>query len=542
MKKCIKPLRLLVAILPVAILAVFFFASCGGKASAPEGTAQTPERKELSVALSLEPGAGFDPTVSWGPHEILVFQSPLLTYGLDMNLRGELAKSYSVDSTGKVYTFELREDVKFSDGEPFTAEDVVFTLKKAAQTSTFVDYEAMEDVRAEGDYRVVITLNRVESTFPNLMVRQGIVPAHAYNEDTYPQNPIGTGPYVLKQWDRGQQVITERNPYYFKNTPYFEKITFVFLSEDASLAAAKAGTVDIAMTTPVLATVQIPGMRLESYKASDARGISFPVLKRGAVKREDGLVVGNDVTSDAAIRRAVNYMVDRQALVDNVLNGFGQVQYTESDNLAWANPEAYITDNNPEEAKRILDAAGWVDTDGDGIREKNGLKAEFNVMYPSVDGTRQAIAIVFADMVKPLGIKVNVEGLSYEQIILRQYEDPGVGATGQLSPLSAYKLYSSRYAGVGYNNVTYYSNPVVDSYFEQAMSAVTDTTYSFWKKAQWDGTTGTSAKGDAVFVWLLSVDHLYYVNEKLFIGEQRLHGHGTQWQIVHSIENWKWAE
>ncbi|MDR0642198.1 MAG: ABC transporter substrate-binding protein [Treponema sp.] len=541
MTKCIKPPRLLAAILPLAILLVFFFASCGGKASAPEEAAQAPERKELAVALSLEPEEGFDPTVSWGNHEILVFQSPLLTYGLDMNLKGELAKSYSVDSTGKVYTFELQEDVKFSDGEPFTAEDVVFTLKKAARTSTFVDYDALEDVRADGDYRVIVTLNKVQSTFPNELVRQGIVPAHAYNEDTYPREPIGTGPYVLKQWDRGQQVITERNPYYFKNTPYFEKITFAFLSEDASLAAAKAGTVDIAMTTPVLATVQIPGMRLESYKASDARGISFPVLKRGVVKREDGLAVGNDVTSDAAIRRAVNYMVDRQTLVEHVLNGFGQVQYTESDNLAWENPEAFITDNNPEEAARILDEAGWADTDGDGIREKNGLKAEFNILYPSVDGTRQAIAVVFADMVKPLGIKVNVEGLSWDQLFLRCYEDPSVLGTGQLSPMTGYKLYSSHYAGNGFNNVAYYSNPVVDNYFEQAMAA-TDTTYGFWKKAQWDGLTGTSIKGDAVFIWFLSVDHLYYVNEKLFIGEQRLHGHGTQWQIVHSIENWKWAE
>jgi peptide/nickel transport system substrate-binding protein len=537
--------RLPAAFLPLAallstILLAFFLAACGGKDRVQETAA--PDRKELSVALSLEPEEGFDPTVSWGNHEIFVFQSTLLKYGMDMNLEGELAKSYSVDSTGKVYTFELRDDVKFSDGEAFTAEDVIFTLKKAAQTSTFIDYTAMEDVRADGDYRVIVTLNRVESTFPNEIVRQGIVPAHAYNEDTYPREPLGTGPYVLKQWDRGQQVITERNPYYFKNTPYFEKITFAFLSEDAALAAAKSGTVDIAMTTPVLATAQIPGMRLEAYKASDARGISFPFLKRGAAAREDGLAVGNDVTSDAAIRRAVNYGVDRQAIVEHVLNGFGQKQYTESDNLAWENPGAFIADNDPEEARRILDAAGWIDTDGDGIREKNGRKAEFTVLYPAVDGTRQAIAVVFADMVKPLGIKVNVEGLSWSQLFLRWYEDPWVVGTGQLSPLTGYKLYASRYAGSGSNNASYYSNPAVDGYFEQALAAFTDTTYEFWKKAQWDGATGTSVKGDAVCIWFLSVDHLYYINEKLFIGEQRLHGHGTQWQIVHSIENWKWAE
>jgi peptide/nickel transport system substrate-binding protein len=523
---------------------VLFCAACGKKEpEGGEGPLSAPEAgKELSVAVSLEPEEGFDPTVSWGNHEVFLFQSSLLTYGLDMNLTGELAESYSVDSTGRVYTLTLRRDAVFSDGEPFTAEDVVFTFKKAAQTSTFIDYAALEDVRADGDHQVIFTLNRVEATFPNLLARQGIVPAHAYNEETYPENPIGTGPYMLKQWDRGQQVITERNPYYFRNTPYFEKITFVFLSEDAALAAAKAGAVDIAMTTPVLATVEVPGMRLEAYKAADIRGIGFPVLKRGAVKRTDGAVVGNDVTSDVAIRRALNYAVDRRAIVEYVLNGHGQVQYTENGGLAWENPEAHIADNDLEEARRILEAAGWVDADGDGVREKNGLRAEFSVLYPSSDGTRQAVAVVFADMVKSLGIRVNAEGLSWDQLFLRWYEEPAVLGTGQPSPLTGYKLYASRYAGTGYDNTSYYSNSAVDAYFEQAMNAAADTTYSFWKKAQWDGVTGTSARGDAVFVWLLSVDHLYYVKDNLFIGEQRLHGHGTQWQIVLNIEDWKWME
>lgn len=541
-------------------LFVFSMTACSAKSSTPaagekkpsdhklldgaetdEVTEDVNNRKELFVSLGGEPGDGFDPTVRWGNHDTLLFQSSLLIYDLKMNLKGDLAEGYTVSEDGLTYTFQLRDDVKFSDGQPFTAKDVVFTFEKAAKSNTFIDYSNLAAVRADGDFKVIFTLNETQSIFPHLVMRQGIVPAYFYNEDTYSENPVGTGPFKLVQWDRGQQVIAVRNPYYYGQQPYFEKVTFAFLSEDASLAAAKAGTVDAIMTTPILAAGEIPGMDLYAIKAMDARGICFPTVPAGAVTREDGKLVGNDVTSDIAIRKAVNLALNRQMLLEGVLNGYGGKAYTECDGAPWSNPDAVFTDHDIEQAIEILEAAGWIGVDEDGIREKNGIKAEFKIIYPASDSTRQALAIVAADMLKPAGINAQPEGHSWDEIFAVLYNNPFVFGTGEMNPMVSYKQYSTYYAGVGSNNTMYYSNPMTDSYFAKALTAADqETANDFWRNAQWDGTTGTAMYGEAAMAWMVNLDHLYYVNENLDIGNQRMHGHGTTWQFVRNIEEWKW--
>lgn len=517
----------------------------GDEVSAAGGEAQLPEageeRKELYVSLGGEPDDGFDPTIQWGNHDTLLFQSSLLAYDNDMNLQNDLAAGYTVSDNGLEYKFKLREDARFSDGEQFTAEDVVFTFEKAAQTSLFIDYSNLESVRAEDDFTVVFTLHEAQSIFPHLVLRQGIVPAHLYTEETYSENPVGTGPFKLVRWDRGQQVITERNPYYHGKEPYFEKITFAFLSEDASLAAAKSGTVDVIMSSPVLEIGAIPGMTLHVVQALDARGICLPALPAGAVTREDGKMVGNDVTSDIAIRKAVNLAINRQMMVDGVLNGYGQKAYTECDSAPWGNPEAVFEDNNQEEAAKVLEAAGWIDQDGDGIREKNGLKAEFKILYPAADSTRQALSVVAADMLRSAGINAQPEGHSWDEIFTMMYANPFMFGTGEMSPMVSYKQYSSKFAGISTNNAMYYSNPVTDDYFAKALAATDqELANELWRSAQWDGETGTSGQGEAPSAWLVNLDHLYYADEHLDIGNQRLHGHGTTWQLVRNIEEWKW--
>ena len=145
----------------------------------------------------------------------------------------------------KIWTVTLRDDVKFSDGEPLTAEDVVFTFETASNNGSVVDLNVMEKVEAMDEYTVKFTLKQAQSTFVNTLAATGIVPKHAYGAD-YAENPIGSGPYQFVQWDKGQQLIVKANPEYYDKKPYFKKVTFLFLSEDASFAAAQAGDVDLA--------------------------------------------------------------------------------------------------------------------------------------------------------------------------------------------------------------------------------------------------------------------------------------------------------
>lgn len=499
------------------------------------------KKDELVMAFGSEPEAGFDPTTGWGRYGSPLFQSTLLKRDNKLNIVNDIATSYKVNEDGKVWTVILRKDVKFSDGQPLTADDVVFTFETATNNGSVVDLNGMDKVEAMDDYTVKFTLKEPQSTFVNSLVGTGIVPKHAYGAD-YAENPIGSGPYQLVQWDKGQQLIIKANPEYYDKKSYFKKITFLFLNEDASFAAAQAGKVDLAYIPAAFSNQEVPGMRLESVKTVDNRGIVFPFIKSGDFT-EDGLPIGNDVTADPAIRHAINIGVDRKALVDGVLEGRGTPAYTSVDGLPWWNPDTVIKDADLDGARKLLKEAGWKDTDGDGILEKDSLKAEFTLYYLASDAIRQSLAISVADMIEPLGIHIKLEGGSWDIIENKMYSNAVLLGWGSHDPHEMYNIYSSKFAGVDYYNTGFYQNKTVDDYFEKALRATSETeAIEFWKKAQWDGTTGLSANGDAPWAWLVNIDHLYLVKDGLDIGEQRIHVHGHGWPATDNIVEWKWTK
>jgi len=496
---------------------------------------------ELVLAVGNEPEVGFDPTTGWGRYGSPLFQSTLFTRNAELQIENDLATGYDLSEDGKVWTVTLRDDVKFSDGTPLTAEDVVFTFQTIVTNGSVVDLQVLEKVEATDTYTVVFTLKDPQSTFVNVLTATGIVPKHVYGAE-YAEKPIGSGPYRLVQWDKGQQLIVEANPKYYGDKPFFQKVVFLFLNEDAAFAAARAGDVDVAAIPAAFSKQEIPGMRLEAIKTVDNRGIVFPFVKSGT-KTDDGLLIGNDVTADISIRKAINIAIDRQALIDGVLEGYGSPAYTSVDGLPWWNPETTFEDANVDEASRILEAAGWKDTDNDSVLEKGSLKAEFTLYYPANDVIRQSLSIAVADMLKPIGVKVTIEGEAWEKIEQVMHSNPVMMGWGSHDPLELYNLYSSNYAGVEYYNNGFYKNETVDAYLEEALYATNeDEANEFWQKAQYDGTTGLSAKGDAPWAWLVNIDHLYLVNDKLDIGDQKIQPHEHGWPITDNLVDWKWNE
>lgn len=495
---------------------------------------------ELVLAVGGVTDEGFDPTTGWGMYGSPLFQSTLLKYDKDFNIENDLAIDYHVSDDGLTYTVEIRDDVMFSDQEQLTAEDVVFTFETAKDSGSIIDLSNLEQVEAKNDYTVIFTLKEPESTFISHLVTLGIVPEHAY-DSTYNENPVGSGPYQLVQWNKDQQLIVEENPYYYGETSGFKKLTFLFLEEDTAFAAAKSGEVDIAAITPSFAEQDVPGMDLVTLDTVDNRGIVFPYVKSGQ-QREDGTLIGNDVTADEIIRKSIDIAVNREALVDGVLNGYGRPAYSVADNLPWWNPETKFEDNKIEEAKSMLDEAGWKENN-QGVREKDGLEAAFTIFYPAGDEIRQSLSMAAADQIKELGIKVDTEGQSWNELEKSMYSNPVMMGWGSHDPLEMYNIYSSETRGQDYYNTNYYSNSVVDEYMEKAMRATTpEEANEYWQKAQWDGQTGFSSRGDTPWVWLINTQHLYLVNKNLDIGEQKLQPHGHGWPVTDFIEQWHWKE
>ncbi|ARK24612.1 nickel ABC transporter substrate-binding protein [Sporosarcina sp. P37] len=520
------------------LLFISVLGACSNNQDSSRPDEKTDRKDELILAIGGETDEGFDPTTGWGMYGSPLFQSTLLTYDKDFSIQNDLAANLEVSSDGLQYTVEIRDDVKFSDGEPLTSEDVAFTFETAKNSGSVIDLSNLNEVETSGDYAVKFTLKQPDSTFSTRLATIGIVPKHAY-DDNYNENPIGSGPYQMVQWSRGQQLIVESNPHYYGTPPKFKKLTFLFLEEDATLAAAKAGEVDVAAITPSFAKQDVAGMRLERMDTVDNRGIVFPYVKTGG-HTKDGAPVGNDVTADPTIRKAIDIGIDRKALVDGILDGFGTPAYSVADNLPWWNPETAVTDNQLEKAQKMLTDAGWIENE-DGVREKDHLKAAFTLLYPAGDEIRQSLSIAVAEQIKELGIKVKTEGKSWSDLGNLMYSNPVMMGWGSHDPLEMYNIHSSQTRGEGFYNVNYYSNPAADDYMEKAMRSTTqEEANMYWQKAQWDGKTGFSSKGDTPWVWLVNLQHIYLVNDDLDIGDQKLQPHGHGWPITDFIEQWHW--
>ena len=499
----------------LALSAACAASGCGngsvGTGAAARTSAQAAEQRaragEVVVAMdpNSEPAAGFDPAYGWGAgehvHEPLI-QSTLTVTNPDLTIGYDLATDYSVSEDGLTWTITIRDDVSFTDGERLTADDVAFTYNTVKDSSSVSDFTMLDYAEAADDRTVVFHMNRPFSIWPYTMAVTGIVPEHAYDSAAYGASPIGSGRYILKQWDRGQQVILEANPDYYGGEPLMKKVTILFMEEDAAFLAAQAGQVDLAYTSATYSDQQIEGYALASYATVDNRGFNLPAVPEQTDAQ--GRIVGNDLTADVRVRRAINMGIDRQEMIDHVLNGYGSPAYSVCDQMPWYS-EASEVEYDPEGAAALLDEAGWK-TGDDGVREKDGVKAELNLLYSAGDSVRQALAADFADQLGKLGISCTLEGVGWDTAYDRALSDPLIWGWGAHTPMELYNIYHTA-AGSDWALYSPYASDAVDRYMDQALAQNDlETSYQLWQQAQWDGTEGVTWEGDIPWVWLVNID------------------------------------
>lgn len=529
------------AVLLSVLLMLALIAGCSSKSDSRQ---MSGNRDTDSVVIAMdpnsEPASGFDPAFGWGAgehvHEPLI-QSTLTVTSLDLTIENDLALEYAASEDGMLWTVKIRDDVKFTDGEPLTAEDVAFTYNTVKASSSVNDFTMLDYAEATEDTTVLFHMTRPFSIWPYTMAVVGIVPEHAYDSTSYGSNPIGSGRYVLKQWDKGQQVILEANPDYYGDAPLMKTVTIVFMEEDAAFLVAQAGEVDLAYTSATYSDQTVDGYSLAAYQSVDNRGFNLPAIPEQTT--ESGETIGNDLTSDVQVRRAINIGVDRQEMIDHVLNGYGSPAYSVCDQLPWYHPASEVT-YDPDAAKALLEEAGWK-TGEDGIREKDGVKAELTLLYATGDSVRQALAADFSDQLKELGISCTLEGVGWDTAYDRAQSDPLIWGWGAHTPMELYNIYHTM-EDTGLAQYSPYSNDTVDAYMDQALACSDlEESYELWQKAQWDGTTGVTQDGDIPWVWLVNIDHLYWVRDGLQVAEQKIHPHGHGWSIVNNVDQWSWS-
>ena len=503
---------------------------------------QRKENNELVVAVGAEPEAGFDAITGGHGSITKVFFSTLMKRDKELGWENDLATNYKVSDDKLTWTVTIRDDVKFTDGEKLTAEDVAFTYETTKKSSTEVDLTMIKEVKAIDDTTVQFTLTRPMSTFVEKLGVCGIVPKHAY-DDNFKDNPIGSGPYKFVQWDKGQQVIAQVNEDYYGEKANIQKLTMVFLDTDAAYAAVKSGDVDMASINGDLAKEEVKGTKILDIPSIETYGVEFPMVKNTGEKTDSGYEIGNDVTSDEAIRKALNTAVDRQSMVDGVLNGYGTVSTTGLEKMPWLNKDTVLDEseyNNMDEAKKILSDGGWKDSDNDGILEKDNTKASFKLLYTS-GNYRQELGLEFQKMAKELGIEITLEERTWDTILEDIHKEAVLFGFGSGDPSELYNLYYSKAANtpVEWDNAGFYSNKTVDENIDKALNCESeDDALKYWQKVQLDGDSGASAKGDAPYCWLVNANHVYIVSENFDIGSPVVQPHGGR--IFDNVTQWSW--
>ncbi|MEM8830878.1 MAG: ABC transporter substrate-binding protein [Cyanobacteria bacterium P01_G01_bin.19] len=481
---------------------------------------------------------GFDPIDgwSWDSYGEPLLQSRLLRRDINKGLVMDLAQEYNLSSDRQVWTVKIRLDVRFSDGTPLTAEDVAYTFNKEAESGL---EKFLDKAVVTGGYEVKFYLKKPNIIFVDKLASLGIVPKHAHSE-TYSRSPIGSGPYKLVQWVEGEQIVLEANPYYYGQKPSIKRVVLLFTQGDAAFAAARSGRAQIAKIPYPLAKHSVKGMELYQVPNLDHTVALLPSAPDTGQKNDRGYATGNNVTSDRAIRQAINYAINRQTLVDAILWGYGKSVYGYPSGPPWQESAPAIADDDINKAKQILAEAGWLDSNGNGTVDKQGTEAEFTLLYMASLPHELGLAMAIAQMLEPVGIRVKPEGSSWEQMKHRIHHDAWLYTLTTRSQ-DLFALYRSPNGTPnGRPNYSNYTNPTVDRILDRGLGAADEIAASkFWKQVHWNGQTGIGTQGDAASAWLVNLHETYLVSECLDIGRKQMPSERHQGRLLSNITEWK---
>ncbi|MCR4653204.1 MAG: ABC transporter substrate-binding protein [Eubacterium sp.] len=538
-------------VLALATAVMATLTGCGSAAStgsssgaASVSAAATANADNDNESISIYVGGSIfdnsmDPVKGFMTYGYAFVNEPLIQVNKDSEYVPDLATGWTVSDDALTYTFDLREGVKFSDGSDFTAEDVVFTYQQVKDNQADnenVDLTKLASVKADGDYKVEFTLTEPYSPFLDITAMQQIVPSDAYDGEAFNEAPIGTGAYKVAQYDANQQIILLVNDQYWDNTPDIEQVNIIKMDQDTAYSNAVSGQLDVVMVSSTYINEKIDGMSLHKLETMDVRNISLPTLPEQKMTDSKGneYEVGNKVTSDLTVRKALAIGIDRETIIENAFNGEGKPSVNFTDNLPWASTETY-DDNQVDEAKKLLDDAGWKEG-RDGIREKDGVRCSFDVIAPGNDEDRYKLATAVAESAKKLGIEIKVRNESWDVAVEEENKTPIVWGWGQYSPMVIQNLYdSSMFLEAQYANVSGFNNADCDKAIENAFNATNqEDANNYWKEAQKIG------DAEYPYLFLVNIEHSYFINDKLHISEDTQiphpHGHGSP--IICNLKDW----
>ena len=372
-----KPVKLLVA---TALVLVAAF----GLTTAATAKSGDDKKVVLTVGVTGNTFDTLNPIVGYNApdYDVWINQYDALTHkaAKDFETTPGLAESWKESNGGKTYTYKLREGLKWSDGKPLTAKDVAFTINRAREEAwqNFDAYVHNLTAKVIDDRTVEVTSSVPDPKLPGLGDTY-ILPEHIWGKLSKAEitkyaaeDGVGSGPFVLDEYKHGQYVRMNANPNYWGGKRPIDQVVFrLFNNADAMVAALEKGEIDAAFNVPSEAFGRVGTMKNVVAVQGNQGGFDEIAINGGA-----GLKKPHPALLDRRVRVAIAHAIDKKTLLDKVYEGIGTVANTvsPSPDPAWIPkiPVAEQFDFDLAKANKILEDAGYKDTDGDGVREMPG--------------------------------------------------------------------------------------------------------------------------------------------------------------------------
>ena len=436
-------------------MVLMIFSGCAAKTEKTET-----DRQQPAVGGKLNIGSAVEPD-TWNPvlselaaaQEVgrLIFSGLLLQndkgeWQPDLAVAVPTTANGGISPDGLTVTYKLSPNARWHDGQRVTARDVKFTydyiMKSRSRLPWRDGYDKIRSVEAPDDTTVVVRFIEPYALYPHLFAY--VLPSHKSAElaDTanlnYNRLPVGSGPFILKEWRRGDALVFAANPSYHLGRPLPDTITFKIVPDrQIVLSQLKIGEVDLVNNIGLDQLDQVRSMT----------GVNTYV-SRSLILEQLTFNLDLPLFADMRVRQAIAAAVDRAAIVEKVLKNAGFPAITDIHPNSWAYvPELKPAFSNPSQSKELLTASGW-QLGSDGIWMRQGLRLGFTVTIPSGDKNREAVAQLLAIQLREAGIEMRVQvvdrKLFFESILPNRRFEAVLFAWVNTAEPDEYELWHSR--------------------------------------------------------------------------------------------------
>ncbi|HQJ30061.1 MAG TPA: peptide-binding protein [Syntrophales bacterium] len=471
------PVRMVISVLTA--LALMVLIACDSRnvgAPADSTSGSGPAYGDIIVEGSIGDASNLIPLLSSDStsHQIagLVYNG-LVKYDRNLKIVGDLAESWEISPDGLNIVFHLRKGVKWHDGHPFTAQDVQFTYQVTIDPKTPTayagDFLKVKKLTVLDDHTVRVSYDKPFA--PALMSWSSpVLPRHLLAgqdiiSSPLSRHPVGTGPYRFREWVAGQKIVLAANPDYFEGRPYIDGYIMRIIPDTATMfLELRAGGIDQMGLTPLQYTRQTEN-NLFRKQYRKYRYLSFSYVYMGYNLK-------NPLFADRRVRQAIAYAVDKEEMIRGVLLGLGQPATGPYKPGTWAyNGRVRTYPYDPGRAKALLAEAGWRDSDGDGILDRDGKPFTFEIITNQGNEVRAKCAEIIQKQLADVGIKVKIRILEWAAFVndfinKRRFEATILGWSIPQDP-DIYDVWHSSKTGPDELNFISYKNDEVDRLIEK---------------------------------------------------------------------------